>query len=402
MNDSERYGPSPWQRLAEPFASLHRLGRRALLALLGIAVGCAAVVALLNIGYNAQAQAMAVFKGMGSDLLVANVQLPAGTAPGTSDNLDVLALRRRLPEVQALSALSLTSVPARRQGRAFDALLAGVGPELAEVLDLAPEEGRFFSPYDAHATHAVLGAQLAVELAGQGSPPRPGESVQLAGYVFQIIGILRPHGQNPLLPLSLDDSLLVPFEGMRRLVSAPQIGTVLARSQASVDTVALAPRLQAALQAGLPGRDIDVQVPRQLLDGIARQAHLFTWLLGGLGGIALLVGGVGVMNVMLMNVSERRREIGVRMTLGARPRDIAWLFLLEAVALAVAGACLGALLGVATGWLFAWFSGWDAFALAPLALPLGMGGALLTGLFFGLSPALSAARLQPVQALRDD
>ncbi|QXH35709.1 ABC transporter permease [Pseudomonas muyukensis] len=402
MTDSAGYGPSPWQRLAEPCASLQRLGRRALLALLGIAVGCAAVVALLNIGHNAQAQAMAVFQDMGSDLLVANVQLPAGVSPSSADRLDDLALRQRLPEVQALSALSLTSMQGRRQGRSFDTLLAGVGAELDQVLDLVPAQGRWLSRFDAQATHAVLGAQLAASLAAQGQPAVPGESVQLAGYVFQVIGILQPHGQNPLLPLSIDDTLLVPLQGMRRLAVAPQIGTVLARSVAGVDPQALAPRLQDALRASLPGRDIEVQVPQQLLAGIAQQSRLFTWLLGGLGGIALLVGGVGVMNVMLMNVSERRREIGVRMALGARPRDIAWLFLLEALALALAGAAAGALLGLAAGWLFGQLSGWGAFTLAPLALPLGIGGALLTGLVFGLSPALAAARLQPVQALRDD
>lgn len=402
MAESPPYGPLPWQLLAESLHSLRRLGRRALLALLGIAVGCAAVVALLNIGHNAQRQAMAVFKNMGSDLLVVSVQVPAQASPSATDHLDSRALREALPEVRAASALSLTSAPARIRGRALDALLAGVGPELAQVLDLRAEQGRWLSHYDAHSTHVVLGANLAAELARQGTPVVLGEPLQLAGYVFQVIGVLRSQGQNPLLPLSIDDSIFVPIEGMRRLASAPQIGTVLARSQADADPLTLAPHLHDYLRAHLPGREIDVQVPQQLLAGLAQQSRLFSWLLAGLGSIALVVGGVGVMNVMLMNVSERRREIGVRMALGARPRDIARLFLLEAVVLAVAGAAVGALLGVLAGWLFVLLSGWSHFALAPLSLPLGVGGALLTGLFFGLSPALSAARLQPVQALRDD
>ncbi|WP_434627140.1 ABC transporter permease [Pseudomonas sp. Z1-29] len=400
MTESTRYGPLPWQLLTEALDSLRRLGRRALLALLGIAVGCAAVVALLNIGHNAQARSMEVFQAMGSDLLIADVK-PASNkgVPGHAPtNLDNQALREALPEVLAVSALNLASVPASMHGRPLSTLLAGVDPEIASVLGLQPEQGRFLSRYDAQSTHAVLGATLAA----QHAPVAPGDTLQLAGYLFQVVGVLHSHGQNPLLPLPIDDSILVPIEGMRRLVFAPQIGTVLVRSNEGAGSQTLAPKLHDYLLTSLPGREIDVQVPQRLLDGLAQQSQLFSWLLAGLGGISLLVGGVGVMNIMLMNVAERRGEIGVRMALGARPRDIAWLFLLEAMVLTVAGASTGALLGVATGWLFVVLSGWMDFTLSPLSLPLGMGGALLTGLLFGLSPALSAARLQPVQALRDD
>ncbi len=144
-----------------------------------------------------------------------------------------------------------------------------------------------------------------------------------------------------------------------------------------------------------------VQVSQQVLDGLKRQTRTFTYLLAGLGIISLLGGGVGVMNVMLMSVAERRREIGVRMALGARQRDIRNLFLIEAVTLTAAGALSGAVLGVAAAYLYARFSGWT-FSLAYAALPLGMGSTLLVGLFFGLYPAVSAARLQPVEALRDE
>ena len=117
-------------------------------------------------------------------------------------------------------------------------------------------------------------------------------------------------------------------------------------------------------------------------------------------GVSLLVGGIGVMNVMVMTVAERRREIGVRMALGARPSDIARLFLLEAMMLATTGAIAGALVGQAAAWLFVRLTGWSVFAMSPIAIPLGIGSAITTGLFFGLAPALSAAKLQPVYALR--
>ena len=151
----------------------------------------------------------------------------------------------------------------------------------------------------------------------------------------------------------------------------------------------------------MPGYEVNVQIPRLLLEGMAKQSRLFSWLLAGLGSIALLVGGIGVMNVMVMNVAERRREIGVCMALGARPRDIARLFLLEAVVLAATGALAGAAVGLIMAWAFVHYSGWSDFSFSAAALPLGIGSAIATGLFFGLSPAMAAARLTPVQALRD-
>ncbi|MBQ1657545.1 MAG: FtsX-like permease family protein, partial [Rhodocyclaceae bacterium] len=162
-----------------------------------------------------------------------------------------------------------------------------------------------------------------------------------------------------------------------------------------------AAHLRDALQEILPDHQVSVRIPRQLLDGLAQQTRLFSWLLTALGGIALIIGGIGVMNVMVMSVTVRRREIGVRMALGARGRDIGTLFLLEAIALASAGAVIGAVAGVALSWFFVKYAGWAVFSLSALAFPLGIGSAVLVGLFFGISPALAAARLTPVQALRD-
>ncbi|QDX32084.1 ABC transporter permease [Dickeya poaceiphila] len=398
------YGPSLRQQLSEPLESLRLLGRRAVLALSGIAVGCGAVVALINIGHNAEAQAMAVFRNMGSDLLVATVQVPVGRQmpvyPATLP--DMAALPQAVPDIRAASALIITSMASRIGGRSVNTVLAGVNPALSSVLDLQLAQGRFLSAFDAHSTHAVIGAHLVDELAAKGVQVVPGTRVQLGGYLFQVVGILQPRGQNPLLTVSVDDSILVPIEGMSRLIPAPNINTVLMRNRSGETLEQVASQVRSQLQLLLPGQQIEVQIPQQLLAGIAQQSRLFSWLLAGLGGISLIVGGVGVMNVMLMNVAERRREIGVRMALGARPRDIASLFLLEAVALTTAGALLGALAGVGAAWLFVVVSGWAGFVFAPLSLLLGVGSSVLAGLFFGLNPALAAARLQPVRALRDE
>ncbi|PVZ20407.1 MULTISPECIES: ABC transporter permease [unclassified Pseudomonas] len=398
------YGPSWLQQIREPVANLRQLGRRAALALLGIAVGCMAVVALLTIGHNAQQQAMSVFQGMGSDLLVANLQPPddgRNTAGSAITALQADALRAAIPGIAAAAPLIIASADARLKGHALSTTLLGSNAELHRVLDLQLAEGRSLSRFDARNTHAVLGANVAAAWERLGLAAKPGDRVQIGGYLFQVIGTLRPAGQNPLLPVPMDDAILLSIGSMRRIIPAPQITSVLARSPNSASLARLAPALQQWLATQVPGYGVDVQIPRQLLEGMAKQSRLFSWLLAGLGSIALLVGGIGVMNVMVMNVAERRREIGVRMALGARPKDIALLFLLEAVVLAASGACLGTVAGLIAAWVFVHFSGGLPFAWSPTAVPLGVGSALAAGLFFGLSPAMAAARLAPVQALRD-
>ncbi|WP_035339166.1 ABC transporter permease, partial [Dickeya sp. DW 0440] len=182
------YGPSLRQQVSEPLESLRLLGRRAVLALLGIAVGCAAVVALMNIGHNAEAQAMAVFRNMGSDVLVATVHPPAGSqmSPYPASVPDMRGLADTLPDIRSLSALTITSLESRIGGRSINTLLAGVNPALASVLDLQLAQGRFLSEFDTNSTHAVIGAHLVEELAAKGVAVAPGTRVQLGGYLFQI------------------------------------------------------------------------------------------------------------------------------------------------------------------------------------------------------------------------
>lgn len=398
------YGPSWLHLVCEPVENLRQLGHRAVLALLGIAVGCMAVVALLNIGHNAEHEAMGVFRGMGSDLLVANVQTPGNghseALPGIA-TLDTDALRKTIPDITAAAPLILTSSDARLKGHSLSTTILGSSADLPSVLDLQLAQGRFLSRFDTHSTHVVLGANVAAEWGNTGIDAQPGDHVQIGGYLFQVIGILQPKGQTPLLPTSPDDAILLPIEGMRRIIPSPQISSILARNPNGTTLAQTAPLLQQWVEGKMPGYEVNVQIPLLLLEGMAKQSRLFSWLLAGLGSIALLVGGIGVMNVMVMNVAERRREIGVRMALGARPRDIARLFLLEAVMLAATGALAGAAVGLIIAWAFVHYSSWSAFSLSTAALPLGIGSAIATGLFFGLSPAMAAARLTPVQALRD-
>lgn len=400
-----RYGPSWSHLLTEPLENLRFSGRRAFLALSGIAVGCMAVVVLLNIAYNAKLQAMSVFEGMGSDLLVANIQPPTGSYSNTMlsvSKLNTDSLRRIIPSITAAAPLIPVNIDVRLKGQTLNTTALGSNDELFRVLDLKLEKGRFLSRYDVHNTHAVVGAKIIADLEEKGANVSLGDRIQIGRYLFEIIGILQPNGQNSLLPISLDETIVLPIEGMQRIVASPQISGMLVRDPDTRQSTYGTDQLKKWLSEQIPGFDVSIQIPHQLLEGMAQQSSLFSWLLAGIGGIALFVGGTGVMNVMVMSISERRREIGVRMALGARPKDIARLFLLEAAVLSAIGALTGAALGLFFSWLFVYFSGWPPFTLSVVSLPLGIGSAVTTGLFFGLSPAIVAARLSPVQALRDE
>jgi len=385
------------QAWLESLDSLRLLARRSLLALLGIAVGCAAVVALLNIGHNAANEAINAFSGMGTNTLVATFPpQPGSSIRPAPARVDVPALVRAAPGIAHAAPLILNSTRIHHAGRSMDAAIVGTTAGLMPVLDLRVDQGRFLSGFDRHTTYAVVGARIAQELA-----LRPGDRLAVEGYLFEVVGIMSSTPFNPLVSMAPDESVFVAIEGMRRLLPVPEIGSIIARSRDAAHLPEDATRMKDYLYTIAKGREVEVQIPQQLLDGLTRQTNTFAWLLAGLGGISLLVGGVGVMNVMLMSVSERRREIGVRMALGARARDIRNLFLFEAATLSVVGALAGAVFGLLAAWVFVQFSGW-AFSLSPFSLPLGVFSSLAVGLFFGLHPALSAARLQPVQALRDD
>ncbi|WP_242167480.1 MULTISPECIES: ABC transporter permease [unclassified Pseudomonas] len=389
------------QLLHEAFVSLRTLGKRSVLALLGIVIGSSSVVALINIGHNAAVDAALIFKDMGTDTLIA--QFPpkgSGNTPMRA-SLDLEAVRRAVPGIAHIGALSLFSGPIVFHGRSANANFVGTTPDIKDAMRLAVREGRFLSSFDAGETYGVIGDQVAQALGAPGDPLRLGDRIRINDYLFLVVGILHNQPRAMLMPVQANESLFIPAEGMRRIYLAPQIGNVIIRAAPGEDMEQIARDTAIALKIQLTDHDVDIQVPQQMIDGMTRQSRTFAYLLLALGAISLVGGGVGVMNVMLMNVSERRREIGIRMALGARQRDIRNLFLLEAVTLTAVGALCGAVLGMTAAWFYAWLSGWE-FALAAAALPLGVGSTLLVGLFFGIYPAVSASRLQPVEALRDE
>ncbi|MDC9593023.1 ABC transporter permease [Xenorhabdus sp. IM139775] len=393
------YGMSAFMIWRAAWRNLLATGRSTLLALSGIAIGCASIVAFVNTGHNATLAALKMFSGL--DINVITVNLNTYDHGIDSASLNMGDLTTAIPGLSSAAPWIYFPSPGRYNGKTDTFTLIGSSAELEEVMQLRLRYGRFISDYDQHSPYLVIGNEVAVTL-GEGEPSRVlGKQIQLGNYLYTVIGIFEIKGQNPIFPFSLDSVVIVPINAMRKISPNTDLNGIIARTITTATTETAAKDLLALLKHKFPAVDIDVRVAQQLLQGQEEQSKTFSFMLIGLAVISLLTGGIAISNVMLMNVSTRRKEIGLRMALGARTQDIRRLFLYEAAALTFAGAILGALAGVIVSCLFVFYSGWS-FSLAPLSLPLGIGSSIMAGLISGFYPAHKASEMEPVQALRDD
>jgi putative ABC transport system permease protein len=379
--------------VAEAAANLLASRQRSALALLGIVIGAAAVIAMLNVGAIARHETVRQFRQLGTDILALRVDGTTGL--GSFQLADVEAVPREVPMVAEIAPFVIGGGSVGHEGQVANGSQLGVTAAFARVSRLRMQGGRFISDLDRFELYAVVGDGLARQLSTPYAPVRVGSSLRIGRYVFAVIGILEPVLQSPMMPVDIDNTLFVSIPNVRRIMSNPALSMAIARMRPEATSAQIqrhfAPKLRDAV--------LSVQSARQLIAGMQSQMQLFTLLLGAVGAIALVLGGVGVMNIMLVSIAERRREIGVRLAIGAEPGDIRTLFLAEAVLLSVTGGVLGIVLGIAGAWGFAWLSGWE-FVISATAAPLGAGVSVAVGIFFGFYPAVMASRLDPIEALR--
>ncbi|MEM7247796.1 MAG: ABC transporter permease [Acidobacteriota bacterium] len=398
-------------------SDLRRHGLRTLLTMLGIIFGVGAVVSMLSIGAGAQAQALEAIDSLGlRNIIVRDKELDQQerfTLRERSLGLalsDLEGIRRVATDVIAASARKeVRSDRVLSSGGRSEARVLGVGREHFELMGLRVGRGSLFDP-DEEASFrrvAVLGDKAARELFSYRDPV--GEAVKVGEVWFTVVGVLTPQAvsQESFEGVELESSDLSVFIPITTALKVFDRGVldseldeiVLQVEQgASIGSTAV---LVSSILTGLHGGETDftLVVPEELLAQSQRTRRIFNVVMVGIAGISLLVGGIGIMNIMLASVLERTREIGIRRAMGARQVDIRYQFLSEAVLISVLGGLIGVAMGFSIAWAVALYSNWTT-VVTGFSVALSLGFAVVIGLVFGTYPAVNAAKLDPIEALR--
>jgi putative ABC transport system permease protein len=389
---------------------------RSSLTMLGIVIGVAAVITMIAVGSGAQERVEEQIRGLGTNLIVVlpgsvtsgGVRMGAGSRTTLTED-DAYAIQREVAGVQ-------TAAPALRgtgqvvAGSAnWSTVFYGVTPEYFEARNWVVASGKIFEPSDVagSAKVALLGDTVARNLFGDADPI--GQVIRIRKVPITVIGTLEPKGQS-LMGFDQDDVILMPISTVRnRVLGGSQaqrraVGSISVKVRDGEDMLAVESEIRNLLRQRhrlQPGQEDDFAMRNlaEVLSAREESSRVMTLLLAAVASVSLLVGGIGIMNIMLVSVTERTREIGLRMAVGARARDILNQFLVEAVTLALIGGLLGVALGIAATVGVAWIAQWRV-ALDAGAVLLAVGFSAAVGVFFGYYPARKASRLEPIEALR--
>ncbi len=384
----------------EAVVSLYAAKQRSLLALIGIVIGIGSVIAMLSVGTIAKHQALERFRELGTDYLTIRTRnVDQGTPSGIRLE-DAVALPEETKSIAGAAPWSQGRAAVVYGGKKIaDAPVLGVTGTFLDLNRLRLVDGRAISDLDFRRAHCVVGAQVAASLQRAGAKKPVGEPIRLKDRICTVVGVLRTSPKSSMQPFEADRSILIPVSTALRLFPRRGVNQVVARMRPEVHHTAATKEVSDYFRRKAPRLAVTVRSAQKLIEQMQRQTQTFALLLAAIGSISLIVGGVGVMNVMLVSVTERRKEIGIRRALGARRLDIQSQFLIESIVLSLIGGVFGILLGVGGTRIFCHFSGWQ-FLVDPVAAALGFAVSFCVGVFFGFQPARQAARLDPIAALR--
>ena len=389
---------------------------RSILTMLGIVIGVAAVIAMIAIGGGAQQRLQEQIASLGSNLLIvvpgsiiqSGARLGAGNAQTLTEQ-DARAITTEIPDVAFAAPLTRSNAQVVFGNTNWATNINGVYNDYFDVREWNLAEGRFFDQGEItrFGKVAILGKTVSSQLFGEDNPV--GQVVRIRGIPFEIIGLMESKGQSSQ-GQDQDDVIFVPLTtGRNRLFGEPRgriarVGTIMIKAQDGADTQEVEQRITDLLrqrhriQTGMEN-DFQVRNLTEILKTQEAASKVMSMLLAAVASVSLLVGGIGIMNIMLVSVTERTREIGLRLAVGARGRDIMMQFLVEAMTLATLGGAVGVLLGVFISWLVAYIANWG-ISLSPLSIIFAVGFSAAIGIFFGYYPAKKAAQMQPIDALR--
>ena len=391
--------------------ALARNKARSALTMLGIIIGVASVIAMVSLGQGAQKQVQDQISNMGANLLIvqAGSQRTGGMrgGAGTSTTLtedDMAAILRDVPTVAAATPSISANTTLVVGNQNWSTRAEGVGASYPAIRLRDAAQGQFFRDADVRsaARVAVIGQTVANVLFPGADPV--GQMIRLRNLSFRVVGVLQARGQSQM-GQDQDDTVLVPYTTvMKKLLATNYISSIQvsavsekATNQAQEQITTLL-RARHNIRAGHED-DFTVRNLSDVAETAAETSRVMTMLLGGIAAVSLLVGGIGIMNIMLVSVTERTREIGIRMAVGARSRHVQYQFLVEALILALAGGLAGIVVGAATSYGVSRFLNWPQL-LSPLAMVGSALFSMLIGVFFGYYPARKAAALDPIEALR--
>jgi putative ABC transport system permease protein len=391
--------------------ALKRNAMRTALTALGMIIGVAAVIVMMALGSGARAQIEEQLRAVGSNLVRVNAGSQRGNfvrgGQGGSSSLteaDAEAIKS-VPGVKSLTPGVNTRVQAITAGANWNTQVNGSNEYLPEIRAWPTQLGSFFTEEDVRrsAKVAVLGSLARDQLFGEGVDP-VGQVVRLNNQPFRVIGVLTSKGQSSFGGDN-DDTIVLPYTTvMKRLMGQAFLREITVSTVENADSTAVTAAVTALLRERhniQPGTEDDflVRTLDEIAGALTSSTETMTYLLAGIAAISLLVGGIGIMNIMLVSVTERTREIGLRLSVGARDLDVLMQFLTEAIVLSLAGGAMGVALGFAASRIFMEVMGWSTLVTVDAVL-LSFGCAAFIGIFFGFYPARKAAALDPIEALR--
>lgn len=367
---------------------------RSILTMLGIIIGVASVIVLVSIAQGSTKNVTSRINQLGTNLLTVNTY--STDLELTEDKISELG---DLNGVKAISPVVSGRVTAKKDRTTSQVSLTGTNAAYSDVRDAKVKQGRFITDLDVEYRQkvVVLGSETASTLFGASNPV--GEHIQLDGVSYKVVGVLASKGSS--MGQGGDNTIIVPLSTGERLVGSTTISTVYLKGKSEDQMDFVMNEVKMKMASLYPGKSDDYGVTNQqdVMDTMSSVSETMTLMLGGIASISLLVGGIGIMNIMLVSVSERTKEIGIRKAIGAKRRDILLQFLIEAVVLSALGGIIGILSGLGLGELVSTLTSMS-ISFSTSVILYSFLFSLVVGVVFGVFPANKASKLNPIQALR--
>ncbi len=379
---------------------------RSILAIIGIMVGTGSVVSLVYSGHMATEHALSQFKSLGTNIVSVNISQTRSSNEQGKDESGITipllqSLKKTIASITKYTAYTTQYVEMFHHGKRIENELVGIDDSFASVINTQLDNGRYVSELDKESPYCVLGSKLAAKLSNGHSSQLIGHQILVGKHYYTVVGTLKPWPENYIISLDINNSTLVPLQNALNTGESQGINQIVAKIDKAVPLKEAGDHITQYIQQHTSGLRVHARNPKEVIDMISKSRQTFELLLSAIASISLVVGGIGVMNIMLVSITERRKEIGLLMAIGAQKSDITALFISESILLTAAGGAFGIIIGIAIAYIIAAFNGWErAFYLAPILL--GFFVSTFVGVVSGLYPALKAADMDPIDALRSN